>query len=736
MTKVTRRKFIQIGAAGTAAAVLAGCGDDAERYVRLEPYVLAPEEQVAGVPNYYATVCRACPAGCGIVVKVMNGRAIKLEGNPEHPVSRGKTCARGQSGLQLLYNPDRVPGAVFQEQRGSRRFQPLHWNEAINTLFDRISGAGGAVGIWLGSSPSDHAYDLFTRFAALIGAPAPLRYDLYTGFNGYQVLSAVNGTLFDQPTLPSYDLGNADVIFSFGADYVGTWLNATGFNVEYGALRGRPFGRRGQIVQFEPRMSNSAASADQWVPLRPGTEALVAQALVRIMADEGLGGTDRAARAQALASDVDLVQAAQVSGVREEALRVFARRFAEAPRAIALPGSALAGRDDAQAAVTAIQALNVIVGSLGLPGGMYPTPLPPAGSVLAPSSSTYADARDFVTRMANGEFQVLLIHGANPAYELPPAVGFAEALAQVGTVVSFNPLVDETSAQADFILPDRVFLESWGYDVAQPGFQGVPVVTSQQPVVQPLYNGRSAGDVLLTVAKGLPGGPAALPWTDEVAFIREQILLLPEGASGGADDEVRWARFQQVGGWWPEEPVAAPPAPALAAPITVGEPTYQGDAAQYPYYLHLYLSVLLSDGRGAAIPWLQGTPDPMTTATWGTWVELNPATAKALGVGTGDIVLVESPFGAIEAPVYEFPAIHPEAVGIPLGQGHAEYGRYARQRGANPIQLAPPDPAAGGAGNLGWSNVRVKITKTGQTKTIARLESTIAEAHDEAHIPF
>ncbi len=118
MTTFTRRDFLKIGAAGTATAILAGCAQENERWVKLEPYVRAPEEQLAGIPNWYATTCRMCPAGCGIIVRIMNGRAVKIEGNPEHPVNRGKVCARGQAGLQLLYNPDRVTGAVQQEERG------------------------------------------------------------------------------------------------------------------------------------------------------------------------------------------------------------------------------------------------------------------------------------------------------------------------------------------------------------------------------------------------------------------------------------------------------------------------------------------------------------------------------------------------------------------------------------------------------------------------------------------
>src|SRR5438105_8639101 len=144
---MTRRNFVKLGAMTTAAVVLAGC-QSPRRSITLEPYVRAPEEELAGTATWYASTCRQCPAGCGIVVRIMNGRAKKIEGNAEHPLNRGKLCARGQAGLQLLYNPDRLQGPVRQAQRGSRQFQASSWNEGINTLSAKLQNTGGAVAVW------------------------------------------------------------------------------------------------------------------------------------------------------------------------------------------------------------------------------------------------------------------------------------------------------------------------------------------------------------------------------------------------------------------------------------------------------------------------------------------------------------------------------------------------------------------------------------------------------------
>lgn len=733
MTQLSRRHFLKVSAAGTATAILAGCGG--ERWVELVPYVVAPEEQLAGVPTYFASTCRMCPAACGILVKTMNGRAIKIEGNPEHPISRGRTCARGQSGLQLLYNPDRITGAVEQEERGSRRYRPLAWNDGINRLYERLNEAGSRVAIWLGSATSGHLVDLFTLFADAIGAPAPVRYDLYAAYHGYDVLQAVSGDLLGSAALPAYDLARADAIFSFGADYLGTWLNATAYNVAYSQFRSQPYGRRGYFVQFEPRMTNTGAAADRWVPVRPGDEALVAQALVRLIADEGFGPAQRVEAAQAVATEVDVEAAAAACHLTAGQLAELARAFAEAERPVALPGAGLAGRDNAAAAVAAVQALNVIAGTIGQAGGLSLAQGIEDAGLLPVATSTFADAQALVARMQAGEVDVLLVHGANPVYDMPAALGVVEALENVGMVVSFSPMPDETAVYADLVLPDRVYLEGWGYEVATPAQGGLPVVSSQQPVVGPLHDARSTADVLLTVARGIGAAAAALPWADEVAFIRERVTALPAAAYGGEGADLQWARFQQFGGWWPgQAPESALPEVEAGALAAVGAAEYQGDEGEYPYHLHLFMSPLLGDGHGASIPWLQGSPDPMTTVSWQTWVEINPATAEELGIEMNDVVRVSSPFGTLEAPAYIYPAIRPDTLAIPLGQGHSDYGRYARDRGANPVRLLGAEPGANG-GNLMWSNVRVKVERTGDAKALARFETTIEEASG-AHPPI
>jgi anaerobic selenocysteine-containing dehydrogenase len=349
-----------------------------------------------------------------------------------------------------------------------------------------------------------------------------------------------------------------------------------------------------------------------------------------------------------------------------------------------------------------------------------------------------------IEQMRAGEIEVLMVHGANPAYDLPEGVGFLDALAQVPFVVSFASSVDDTAAWADMILPDRAHLESWGYAAVSPSF-GLPVVSSQQPVVTPVFDSRSTADIILTASRGIPEAAQALPWADEVAFLKDAVAQLGPGAAGGLDrKDVLWAAFLQHGGWWPapsdgdEPPIHQSESlvPSVEWFVSQGDPTPEQVAVaggEYPFFLYIYVSDLLSDGRGASQPWLQGSPDPMTSVSWQTWLEINPETAEDLGIADGDVVRVTSPNGEVEAIAYRYPAIRPDTVAIPTGQGHTELGRYARGRGSNPMKLVGAEAGTTGA-NLTWADVRVKITPTGEKKALARFESTLAVESDHLRL--
>jgi hypothetical protein len=251
-------------------------------------------------------------------------------------------------------------------------------------------------------------------------------------------------------------------------------------------------------------------------------------------------------------------------------------------------------------------------------------------------------------------------------------------------------------------------------------------------VVVPFYDTQATADVLLAAAQAVGGVLAeSLPHEDEVAYIQSNLseLVGADNAMIRAGDiQTFTAQFQQYGGWWgAESGIESPTAVAYEFKDNL-EPVYQGEGE---FFLHPFVSPILAE-KGANKPWLQEIPDPNTTVMWNTWVEINPKTAEELGLHNNDIVKVFSETGEIEASIYIYPAIRPDTVAIPYGQGHTAYGRYAEGRGANPLDLLGLETNP--AGDLMYGATKVRIEKTGNTKLLARLESirgVYGEEHEE-----
>jgi len=725
---ITRRKFVQLGSVAGAALAISGCTINLQRSERLEPFVIPPEDALPGESIWYASTCLQCPAGCGIVVRTSNGRASFIAGNPKHPLNQGKLCARGQAGLQVLYNPDRLQNAVSQAQRGSRSFVPLYWEQALMQVADRVKAAKPGAVAFYGSQHSDSLAAVAGLFLKGLGAPPPVIFDPLVALEGRRQLAGLTGELFGSkpgPTLPFFDLAQSDVVFSFGADFTETWLSPVAYGRGFGAMRGGALGQRGYLVQFEPRMSAAGAVADQWVPISPGTEGQIALALGKLILDSGRAKDTSAA---GLFRNVDVTEAAASSGIPVSQLGQLAAIFVKYPGSTAIPGGAMAGHTNAAGAMTAVLALNSLVGRTnGKDSAFSLTPPPPTDAFSATNPSSFADVQKLIERMDGGGVEVLFIHG-NPLYDLPAASGIARALGRVPFVVSCAWIVDETAVQSDLILPDDTYLESWGYQTLAPSGDR-PALSGQQPVVSRLYDTRATTDVFMDLAQRLGGAvKQAVPWLNTVEYMKTITATLSgkNAPYSTKDPEDVWAGWRQYGGWWPDGPAPLYPSapPKIPAALTVSRPRFEGEGGDFPYILYPYLSVALSDGRGASQSWLQETPDPMVTGSWGTWVELNPETAAKLGVQNDDLVKIIAPHGEIVAIVYLFPAIRPDVVAVPLGQGHSASGRYAANVGANIIGLLPA--ATDESGNWVWGSTRVKIeVLTGQRQVLPRIENNV-----------
>ncbi len=715
--RLTRRDVLKLaGLGGAVAAVLSGCGPTA-KYVRRQPYYDMPEYARPGASVYFATTCRECPAGCGLVVRTVEGRAIKIEGNPNHPVNKGATCARGQAALETLYNPDRAKGPT-------RQGKPITWDEAITALADLLQNTPPeSMAFLLGLAP-DHLAELVYEITQALGAPPPLRVGALAFMEARNTLAGAAERVFGTKALPTFDIADADLVLSFGANFMETWLSPVYYGKAYGAMRrGRP-GRRGILVHFEPRMSMTAANADLWLPIKPGTEGLVAQALGYLVA-EAMGREPGEGLFQ-----VDPAQIAQQAEVSLEKLEKVARYIAnEAEKVVAIPGGVALGQSNGFAIAQAVLSLNALFQELGKETGVFFTPPVNGEAPLAPA--TLADIQDLIGRMQAGKVKVLFVHGVNPVYEFPPSWGFAEALKKVGTVVSFASFVDETAAQAHLHLPDHTFLESWGYQRVQVGADR-ETLSAFQPVVVPVFDTKATADVLLAAVQQVGGALAeAVPYKNEVEFIQKKVAALRERTDGiyaHPHPQVFWNLFLQHGGWWTEQSQKE-----LARGSVLNVQVGEADFDQGDLYLVVFPHPILAEGASANNPWLQETPDPTTTVMWNTWVEVHPETAARLGLQNDDVVEIASPYGAIQAVVYVYPGIRPDTLAVPMGQGHTALGRWARGRGANPLALLGPE--ANGASDPAFARVRVRVRRLGTRRQLARKENVVGVYGDGRYEP-
>jgi anaerobic selenocysteine-containing dehydrogenase len=506
------------------------------------------------------------------------------------------------------------------------------------------------------------------------------------------------------------------VTFSFGANFLETYHSPVGYARGFSAMRRDKTGKRGYLVQFEPRMSQTAVVADEWIPVVPGTQGLVALAIGRLVA-EAAGGSLLVAY-----QDVDLPGVVQASGVSDADLRRLAGLFSGAEHPLALPGGSALTASNGLEAGQAILALDALVNNLGQPGGVFLSPNLPVHDANPKFPNTFSDLQDLVQRMNGGSLKVLFIHGINPIYELPASLGFAQALAKVPLVISFASFPDETALQADYVFPDHTGLEAWGYQKVLTGADR-PVISGLQPVVAPLYDTRATADVFLAAIQGIGGQLATtIPYKDEVEYLQVSLgnLMSEKGFFTASDIESFWELWQQNGGWWNEAPGLGSPAAQnfLVKKLPQSTPIFDG---QGDFYLFPFFSTLLTDGSGANKPWLQETPDPTTTVVWNTWVEINPTTADKLGLADDDVIKITGPFGELEASVYRYPAIRPDTVAIPFGQGHTAFGRYAQNLGVNLAGLL--GTRLNSVGDLALSSIKVSITKTGKVQPLARFES-------------
>ena len=663
-TGVKRREFLKVLGGGAAATTMLGCAS--EKVEKLIPYFVSPDQTVPGVSDYYATTCRECSAGCGIIAETRDGRTIKLEGNPDHPVNRGALCARGQAALQGLYNPDRYRGPMA---RKNGLLQNVSWDEALQIFAQQLGAlrsrgqAGSAVFI------NQHESGSFTGFLdswlGNFGMPPHMSYDAEAD---HAVIAANRQTY--SAAWPRLDFKAARLIVSIGADFLDNWGAMVPQQLDWADARA-DHNNAPRLIYVGPRRSLTGLNADQWIDCKPGSE----MAIVRM-----------------LAGQVSPQAASQATGVSANVLNAFAQEFSATTPSLVVGGGSGA---DAFDVALAVNALNQARGNVGA------TIKANEGYLGFDRMASPAELRALAERMNAGGVSMLMVRGANPVFTLPKSVGFAAAMAKVPFKVSFSSYPDETTQLADLILPDHHSLEQWGD--AEP-VRGT--ISLQQPTMDPVFDTRATSDVLIAVAKKDPANAAKYPTADYRSLL---ISRFPGGTAGLAAALPRGFVAGSLG-----EPTTARPVPT----IRPGTPLEQSSGNMY---LVLYPHPFIGDGRGANKPWLQEIPDPVTKICWQTVAEMHPLTADRLDLANGDMISVQTAAGTMAVPIIRYPGVQKDTIAIATGRGQQNAGRYAKA-GQNPLDILPL--AEDRSGGLAFVATKANVSKTGGFAHIVTTEGS------------
>ncbi len=704
---INRRSFLKMMGWGGVGTALSGC--DLPTTVTLEEgkeqvvsYLMPEEYVIPGVGVWYASTCAQCAAGCGIHGRVREGRVLKLEGNPDSPMNSGKLCMMGQAGVQGQYNPDRVTQPMLRE---NGQLTPVSWEKALSTIKDKLGATSGDRVAWVSGTVSGHQAALLNSYLAAIGGGKHYAYELINNNVG----QAVNRDMFGE-AMPRLRIDKAKMILSFGADFLGTWVSPVHFAGEYAKFRSAK--QRGLLVQVESKMSLTGGNADLWLAAAPHSEAQLALAIANVLIAEH--GKDAAAlpeSVQAAIKGQNLDAVAKASGVKVERIKRIAQLLAERSPSLVLAGAPVEGQANGYGAVAAVMMLNVLLGNVGQTiesAGDFPF------QQLQAKTGSTANLLAFAEAAKAKKIDVAFISSANPIYNAPTSLDMKSAFASIGLKVAIAQFPDETTAQADLLLPLSSYLEDWGTHVAS--YQSAQsAISMQQPLMEKLYaETRGLGDILVGLLKAA-GKSEFDQYDDYYAYLRHAHDALPANYKTAATNEASWNFALQKG-------VIQVATAAKTLTSKVVDAVGANADAMVAGELMLVPTPRLGlwDGRHANLPWLQEAPDQISKVVWDSWAELHPSTADALGIKHGSIIKVSSEHGELTLKAVLIKSIHPQAIAIPMGQGHDAYGRFASGLGVNPLTILNPVTDSK-TGELAMYATRVKVVATKDKEKVVRM---------------
>lgn len=669
-----RRDFLKVLGAG-AGVVAAGCSRELPE--KIIPYVVQPDDVIPGIALWYAGACNECSAGCGIMSRTREGRVVKLEGLSDHPINRGGLCARGQSALQSLYDPDRIREPLVRSEAGVHTVAA--WPDAMAKAAEKLGDLPGEQEfVILTPEVSGSVKTLIDLFVSKV----PRARHIAIATHGRWEYQRASELVFGKGLDLSLDFAVADVIVGVGADYLESWVSPVEFSKGWSKRRSTESADLSTVVHFEPRFSQTAANADRWVANAPGQEVSLLLAILKIVAQErSFGRGNYRSLLDAVMPTSSLDELAERSGVDVGIIRHVAKLLLEAKTPLVVAGGAACGRNaDVCCALGFL--LTALLGGEGKTLKLSRLSRPKG--VSRPE-----DIEDFFKKLNQGKVGALLVSGLNPTYEWSLESNFQKSLAKVKTLLVHSLNLDETASMADVVFAASSPLESWWDAEPRPG-----VYNLNQPAMQPLYQTMSLGDLLLALARELKK-----PLSDSANTAKDFIQENARGflASGNFSSSAAWDDVVQKGGIWSDSQSSGLERIAASGDLSgfkqlasqVEKATSSADSG---LALMAFPTSLNWDGSTANRAWLQEIPDPMTSVVWDSWLEIHPETAKQYGVKQDDVARVKVGEQAVELPVIVHERIHRGLVAVPVGNGHTRCGRYANGVGANVSELLKFDP--------------------------------------------
>ena len=738
--KLSRRCFLSFvvgGAAGTALSPLPWkLMDDVSIWSQNWPWTPVPAD---GAASYVNSTCTLCPGGCGISVRKIDERVVKIEGLAGHPVNDGGICLLGLSGLQLLYGPTRVTGPLKRVgKRGQGQWKAISWKAAIEEVAAKLTdirsqGRPQSVACIapkdIGSVPQ-----LLNRLLTAYGSP-----------NFYRMPSlddAYEAALYLTQGADGFaglDVEHADFILSFGSGI----LDGYGSPVRMFRAHSQLKDRHGKLIQIEARLSNTAAQADRWLPIQPGSEADLALAMAHAIIEQNLFNAEFIgnncegfdAFAQMVKEKYTPQKVSAAVGLDADTIVETAKAFASAKKPLALYGSGKGRARGSLKEALAVHALNALVGNINRQGGVQAMPAyaylnwpdtetdsVAAAGLQAPrmdgaGGKDSPHTRYLVNRMIQAvnnspdNLQVLLVAESNPLYTLPDTETVQAAFDKIPLVVSFSSFLDETAMQADLILPNHHYLERYE-DIPVTAGVTPSVVGLCQPVVEPLLNTQHLGDTIIQIGKAIGGTVAkAFPWDDYEGCLQQALggqwdtladsgvltmeQSLPQGGANGFGTPS--GKFELMND-------------ALGAIFMAENAVPEGDSNVFPLQLMAYDSIRLNSTYIGDPPFMIKTLSDKVLKGQEGIVHINPQTAAEVGMSDGQAMSLITPKGEAFVRVHFDDGVMPGVVAMPRGLGHTAYDRYLAGKGVNVNQLIGPveDPASGL--DAAWG-IRAKLTK-------------------------